>query len=252
MENINDDYEQMKAYFELQSKHVQTHAKIVDTDLVGQDYMLHIDRARPKMFVPRMPKTGPEEANETTPRVTVCANLLGCYIGYNRGESDFELGSSNEVMKDEGYRGGYEICKIEFKHCLQPNDELICEASRSLEYWLVPYNQDTLEYSSVEVGKMFLTEIKHTAKTGKVPNVWVSFHIEVSDEKGFPFNANVYLNKGYYKIELEWLNMENRDTINLNHLKVESISKEDYEATKTLSAALLHHTQAKKPDYFSW
>lgn len=252
MKNINDDYEKIKAWFDLQAKHVQANAKIVDTDLVSQGYMLHIDKVMPEVFIPRMPKTGPDEANETTPRVTVAPNLIGCYIGYGRAETDFSLGSTSEALKEEGYKGGYDICKFEFMHCIQPNNTLICEASRSMEYWLVPYSEETLEYKPVKIGKMFISEISHVAKSKSTPSIQVTMYVESNSEDGFSFCPKTYLEQGFYKIEVCWPDAEMRDCKGYTSLVVEKITKEAYEEVKTLKASLLSYVDTKAPAYAKW
>ena len=116
MTSVNPDYEAIAEFMALQSDMVKTHSQIVDVDLVGQPYMLHIDKNTPKVFTPMMPRSADQREDNTTARITVAPTLIGCYIGYNRAHNDFLDGSKADPDSKDNYRGGYEICLLPFSH----------------------------------------------------------------------------------------------------------------------------------------
>ena len=253
---INTDYAAMASWFELQSKKVKANAKIVDAALVGQDFMLHIDRVRPKKFIPMMPRSAGKTEDNTSARVTVSPNLIGCYIGFARGHDDFLSGSPAYINKFNGYKGGYTISALPFKHALQINNKLVYDAERSLEHWLVPYSKETLEYPSFEVGKLFVSEVTQKAISGKAPSMYLTIYIECTKTGGFKFNPVLHLDEGYYKAEVRWEKEQSEhDCTKTEDFKVAAVSKTEYDEVKKLSANMLDYKEPSlltKPIYADW
>lgn len=255
MESLNPDYEAMAEYFALQSDAVKTHSQIVDNDLVGQDYMLHIDMNTPKVFTPMMPRTADPREDNTTARVTVAPTLLGCYIGYNRAHQDFGKGSAPEQGDEDPYRGGYDICLLPFQHCLKIDDTLVPDATASGEHWLVGYNEATREYQPEHVGKVFVSKITQQAVSGEKPATLVTMYIQVVREAGFKFSPKVHLSKGYWKVQITWKNASLPRVDKEEAFEVNTISEEEWLETKKYSAALLSYREkiaGKAPSFYRW
>ena len=122
--------------------------QVVSQDEIRNGFMLHIDLVNPKTFIPMMPRSAAVSEENTTPRVTVAPTLLGCIIGYARVFSDF-IGNPQE---------GYLINRIDFEHCLKPNDKLVYDAPETGEHWLIAYNKKTQQYDPKVIGKLFMTQ----------------------------------------------------------------------------------------------
>ena len=82
------DLEEIEGFLKLQTKEVQEDCRIVDTDALGQDFLLRIDKKPPLKFIPNMPKSAMPSENTSTPRITTAPTLVGCMIGYFRIERD--------------------------------------------------------------------------------------------------------------------------------------------------------------------
>lgn len=250
--DLNTDREDFYRWYATQSKQVQSNSTIVAAQDIGQDYMLHIDKQTPAVFVPRMPTSAASSENDTSARVTVAAHLIGCIIGYARVESDLLAGTDKSVVKRTGFRGGYDICTLPFKHCLLPNEKLVYDAQRSHEHWLVSYNKETLEYIPTKVGKVFVSRVTYEPVTGKDPVAMFELYVEVNKEDGFKFSPDVYLDKGFYFITMGFDREKHQGSADDdNDLKVEKIDAVQYNRAKQLSAAMLSHKDSS-PKYLNW
>ena len=248
----DSDKQDIYDWFSIQSKKVQTNARIVSAEELGQDYMLHIDKKTPAKFVPMMPRSAATSEDNTSARVTVAPNLIGCFIGYARAEDDFFEGTYKEFIKETGFKGGYEICELKFDYCIKPNRKLVFDSPESMEHWLVSYNKKTLEYIPVKIGKIFVSRISYRAMWGGVPDYTFELYIEVNREKGIPFSPKIYLDRGYYRADVVRNWKEHAESAKEEErFTVEPISKEEYNKAKQLSAAMLSH-QDKVPKYLNW
>ncbi len=263
MENINSslgvdmsledkDTQDFLDWFSIQSKQVKYNSKIVSAEELGMGHMLHIDKTTPGKFIPMLPRSaGPSEDN-TTPRITVAPSLIGCMIGYARAETDFIEGTSKTAIERTGFKGGYEICELPFKHCLAPNKELVYDAERSHEHWLVSYNKETLEYIPIKVGKMFISKVSYEAVNDNLPKVVFEIYIEINKEEGIDFSPTLKLSKGYHKACIYFDRKDNKGSADdENNFTVLQITGADYNNAKQLSAALLSYKEPK-PKFINW
>ena len=250
--DMDTDREDFYQWFSVQSKKVQANSKIVSAQEIKQDYMLHIDKQTPKKFIPMMPRRAGLSEDNTTPRITVAPNLVGCLIGYAVAEDDFIKGSDKEDYEFTKFKGGYEICELKFTHCLYPNSKLVYDSARSQEHWLVSYNKATLEYKPTKIGKIFASKVIYEAVSGGMPMVTFEIYIEIYKEEGIKFSPNIYLDKGFHRATVKFENKEHPGSVREEgSFKVEAISATEYKQHKQLSAAMLSH-QDKVPKYLNW
>lgn len=250
--DTDTDREDCYRWFSIQSKKVQTNAKIVSAQELGQDYMLHIDKKTPLKFVPMMPRSAAKTEDNTTARITVAPNLIGCLIGYARAEDDFLEGTDKLSIKHTEFRGGYDICTLNFKHCIYPNEKLVFDSPRTKEHWLVSYNRTTLEYKPTKIGKVFVSKITYESRSGKMPVPTFELFIECHKEDGIKFSQNIRLHKGFYKVTVMFDRVEHVGSVDEEgNFKVNSISAAEYNKCKQLSAAMLSHRD-KVPKYLNW
>ena len=133
---MTKDQEEMKDWLSKQSATVQKNVKIVTPEDVSQNFMLRIDKVFKSTFtVMHLPRSGKTE-DKTVQRICVSPNLFGCLIGYGAYILDHEDGSDSEIVKFNGYKGGYVISKFPFNVCLYPNNHLTYDEPNTLEHWL--------------------------------------------------------------------------------------------------------------------
>lgn len=238
-----------------QPKHIQSNCKIVSADEVGQDYMLHIDKNTPDRFSPTLSDHAGDKEDKTLPRITVAPELFGCIIGYARCESDFlfHVYYTDAKLKKDKFRGGYEICQLNFKHCIKPNRLMVGNVNESDEHWLVSYSEETKEYVPVKIGNCFISEIKYSAVTGALPMATYTLYLELHGRDSLNFSKNIKLLKGFYEIVLtidkktDFGSVYNEETIS-----VTKITAGKYSKAKQLNAAMLSMESLNKPKYLNW
>jgi hypothetical protein len=132
---------------------------------------------------------------------------------------------------------------------------LVPDAEQSAEHWLVPYNQASLEYPSVEVGKMFITEVLQKANTQGEPSTELIIFLECTTEAGFLFSPTLRVGKGYHRAMVLW-GSGVRETCFLNKdIALCEVDTAQYMAAKQLSANLLSRdepSQQVRPSYTQW
>lgn len=239
-------------WFSIQSKEVQQNSKIVSSDELGQDYMLHIDKTTPEFFTPMMPRSAGQNECNLTPRVSVAPDLIGCVIGYARVESDFAEGTNPDKIKTTGFRGGYDICELKFKHCLAPNNNLVYDAEISGEHWLVSYNKETTDYYPSKVGSMFLSSINYESVTGQKPIATITYYLQVIKENGINYGLGRELGKGHYLCTLVFDRSKNKGDLIKDKCTVVSKTGLEYADAKKLNAAMLGLEFKVKPRYMNW
>jgi hypothetical protein len=254
---IDEDYADIEKWFSLQSKKVQNNATIVSHELAQQTTMLHIDKITPKKFVPQMPRSAGKTEDNTTARVTVAPTVMGCYIGYARGEQDFEWGTHADSIKQAKFMGGYAICELAFQHCLAPSEKLVYDALRTGEHWLVPYNRRSLEYVPIKVGKLFLSEYAQVAKSGHYPLTKLTLYLEHDKPQGLLFSPNIRLEPGTYVISVMWDESNvKRSCYAEKDFVIKKIERTEYDQAKQFSANMLslesQTSPVKKPAYAIW
>ncbi len=243
------DLQEMQAYVALQSKSVQENSEIVTPADMGTLHSLHIDKNVPPAFEPRMPKSAMDSENDTCARITVATTLLGCYIGYFRGETDLAAGSVKKADDSDQFLGGYVISKLAFTHALKPNKELVPDADRSEELWLVSYNQSTLSYVPIKIGKMFVHRLTYIPVNGQEPDIEAIIFIENTDTLGMWLDRKNKIGVGYYSVTIKWPNQFDRSIYNPD-LTIIKVTKDEYEKTKGLQATMLEYKEP--PKYIDW
>lgn len=248
------EFEDIKNYLSLQTKEVQANANIVDPSMMGVLWSMHIDKNTPPVFTPRMPKSAMASENDSCPRVTVACTLLGCYIGYFRGEEDVANGSPRNEGESDHFLGGYNISKLRFNQALKPKPKLVRDADRSEELWLVPYNDQNTEYKPIIIGKMFVSALSYLPVSGEYPNISITLYVQNTDTDGMWLDRKIKLDVGYYKVHVTWPSLFERSIYN-EKTEVETISKDEFENRKRAVANFLNrHTDILKntPKYLSW
>ena len=249
---VEKDYEAIKNFLSLQSNEVQENSTIVASTEFNPSFTLHIDKNAPNVFTPRMPQSAMKGENYTCPRVSTSNTLLGCYIGYNRGEYDLIKGYKvDNINESDNYLGGYLISKIDFKHALMPNSALIPDANKSEELWLVNYTPETAEYRPITIGKVFISKLTYIPVIGSIrPSVTIDFYIENNSDDLIAIDKVNLIGRGYFKLNVRWLDSFDMSISNAN-ITLESISKIVYEQCKSKQAELLEF-KAPLPGYSKW
>jgi hypothetical protein len=254
-EALNEDYQEMQEYLSLQSDEVQENCKIVTPDMMNCEFALHVDKNVPPVFVPRMPRSAMPSENDTCARVTVAGTVLGCYIGYFRGERDIQDGSFQRPGVKDPFLGGYVISRMDFKHALLPNANLVSDAHSSEELWLVPYNTENTRYTPVAIGKMFVEELTFLPISGKKPQVRLVMYISHQETRGIWLNRTQKLEIGCYRVTINWPSVWTRDMHDIKGVVAAKIEQGEFDEHKQRVAAFLdRHVDAlpNRPMFMSW
>lgn len=254
-EDLQEDYEEIREWLELQADDVQANCVIVTPETMGAEFALHVDKRVPEKFYPRMPRSAMPSENSTSPRVTVACTIMGCYIGYFRGERDIQEGSIPNANHHDPYLGGYVISRMDFNHAVKPNDQLVGDAHSTEELWLVPYNTENVSYAPVPVGKLFVDELTFLPVSGHKPQVKLTMYVEHEESRGLWLNKTTKLEVGCYRVSVHWPSIWRRDMHDEKHVQVEKITKEEFDERKKRSAAFLDHqieVAHGKPAFMSW
>ena len=169
------------------------------------------------------------------------------YLQYNTGEEEAEV-----------FKGGWYIYALPYKYALQPNVNLVHDANRSSEVWLVPYSKETKEYKGEIIAKVFLEtmsyanlgldENKNTLRkyitTYIVEVLNKSIKIDQSSNKQYP--------KGCYKVEITRTTDKGHHvnySFNEDLVRVGKIDREEYNKKKKVMAPKMLY---KNKTFFNW
>lgn len=246
----NQQYQDVLDWFLIQSKAVQRNSKIVSREDSGYATMLHIDKNMPKLFVPRMPRSAVDSENDTTARITVAPTLLGCFLAYQRGVNDFFTGSRPDKTNDQ-FRGGYDICELDFDFYIEPNEKLVHDAPSTGEKWLVSYDKKTLQYKPSKIGKIFVSQVTAIAQSGRVPKLKMVVYAWHESSRDMLLTENVPLSAGYYRLEFDMSHAYHVDVEQIENLNHVAITQGEWNSVKGYSAALLS-IQSTLPKSLSW
>ncbi len=239
----------MELFLRLLVDKVAKNTTVVTKEELKQNYMLHISPSKMnnKPYIPRIGTRQGLSEDRTVPRITVAPTLYGCYIGYAQLINQFFNYNPNN---SDDYRQGLYIHEIEFDEALKPNNKLVYDSSRSDEHWLVTYDEETKTYKGKVIGKMFISEIRTKANSGKLAIIEATIYIHVTKSEGIQFSKNIFLPNGYFIVQ-NISEVHNCSWDDDNKIKVLEINQTEFEAVKKQSAALLSLTQ-DKPAFVQW
>lgn len=257
MELEDKEYKQIESFLEKQKPKVRANAKIIEAE---EDYPYMLCGSindNIKVFTPRLAERYAKgQEDRTVDRVHVSETLVGCimgmdeltgYLQYNTGEEEAEV-----------FKGGWYIYALPYKYVLQPNVNLVHDANRSSEVWLVPYSKETKEYKGEIIAKVFLEtmsyanlgldENKNTLRkcitTYIVEVLNKSIKIDQSSNKQYP--------KGCYKVEITRTTDKGHHvnySFNEDLVRVGKIDREEYNKKKKVMAPKMLY---KNKTFFNW
>lgn len=179
---------------------VVKNAKIVTPESLGQNEFFHIAKQSFKELVPNVSKRGPDNEDNTVPRVHVSIHLIGCINGYG-------VVSQDVVESDYGgetdYRGGYYLYFVPFEFSLQPNRNLVGDQPQVDEHWLITYNQDTKTFKPSAIGRIInlsTSFLPSTVKNGA--QELLSMAVEVPKDARLCLDGNEWISTGYWLVEV--------------------------------------------------
>lgn len=246
------DLEEIEGFLKLQTKEVQEDCRIVDTDALGQDFLLRIDKKPPPKFIPNMPKSAMPSENTSTPRITTAPTLVGCMIGYFRIERDVIDGTAPDVNGNTKFAGGYSISKLKIKHCLKPGKTMVVDADSSDEHWIVPYSMDSVEYVPEIIGQVFVGAVTYLPVSNHWPGVRLEMYLRIDSDDTIQLVPGRRVGKGFYRYTVYWPNVRTRTVQDPNCLiGLEPIEQVVYDEQKKLKANLLSFTD-KLPGFSGW
>jgi hypothetical protein len=206
----------------------------------GRNFMLHLSRNKNiKAMVPYVTTRTQAHEDRSIPRICVAPAIADCLIGYNGTVDEFqnrEQAKSGDGSKTIPWTGGWYIYAIPFEYALKPSENLLVDADKTNEHWLVSYSPQTWSYAPIRIGKLFYTQVGYQAGRGGHATV-VEMYIELDSPVRVPFCHDLMLEPGLYRIVSDKLFEMHHRKVALDQL--EPLSPEDYAKAKIPTASLL-------------
>lgn len=242
-ENMSN--EQFQAFFKSLTPKVQKNLKVVEPKDLKQNFLLHVSSQKlsGKKLIPRIGHSQAHQEDRTVPRVCGSPHLFGCYVGQGCLEWNtytFDPARGNVES------GKYYIYTLDFDMCLEPNNHLVYDQEVTDEHWLVSYSPETQEFVPVQVGRMFVKELRIVPVPDKRPLRYLTLMVEVSNDKGFLFDREIHLKKGYYELR-NVPGTENSDLMDHSKVEVVEISKSEFNEEKVFRIGTLSYEEKHIP-----
>lgn len=243
--------EDLERFLDLCSEQVQRNVQVVDPEQLGQDYLLHISTdTKIKKFIPSVGKRLSGMEDRTVPRISTAPTILGCMIGHVVSMNNFLNLASDGTEDNDGYKGGFIIYSFPFRAAIKPAAKLLWDTKISDEYWLVTFDEGSVEYIPETAGFMFIESIRFVGVSQGTPSADVRLFVSVTKEEGLVFSKNVSLAKGYWCLEGPlYTDLKNWKAD--SEYQIKEIDKAEYDSAKRASADLLSFRE-KAPSYLSW
>lgn len=255
----NEDVEALQRRIKIAGPMVEKNARIITPDDEQSEVMLHISsNTSIKKFIPVIGNRQAKSEDRTTPRVCVANTVLGCILGYVALNHDME-----ELPEPQsGYKGGWRIYGFNYQACLKPNKNLVFDADRSNEHWLVTYSEDTREFIPFEAGTFFWTQNTLESRSDKYPVRTVVLLFEIKADEGIWFSKNLKMEKGYWRLEGpgDFTLKSSKNTEGMvkswlddKRYTLTRIGKDEYISSKKVSAGLLSYEgYSNPPKFMNW
>lgn len=218
--------EHQKAFQEtldLTNDEVVKNAKVVTPESLGQKEFFHIAKQSFKELVPNISKRGPDNEDNTLPRVHVSIHLVGCINGYGVVSQDVV---ESDYGGESGYRGGYYLYFVPFEYSLQPNRKLVGDQPQVDEHWLITYNQDTKTFKPSAIGRIvnertsFLPSTHHRGA-----QELLSMVVEVPKLARLRLDEKTWIAEGYWLVDITRTNAKELFTLQ----RYERVNKECFD-----------------------
>lgn len=195
------DKRDIEDYLAMQNQKVQDNVIVVSSEDQAIPFLIHLTPEQEnKIYIPRIGFRQGGTEDRTIPRVTCSDTLLGCIIGYaNFGYDFFSSDKSKEAI--ELRVKGYRINRLDYKHCLKPNNKLVYDASASNEHWLVTYDKETTAFKPVLSGRVYPASVIGIANPKQgTPDCYYVFFVDIRDKDGIHLTPGIKLLPGYHAV----------------------------------------------------
>lgn len=225
--------EELKNWLNMQPPKVKSNIEIIGSD--SGIKMLHISyNTKPKRFIPVIGHRQAVSEDRTVPRVCVAPSLLGCVLGYGGFEHDSQnLDKGKKSSIGVTYQGGFKLYKFDYEFVVKPNEKLVYDQKVTDEHWLVTYSKDTVFYTPIEIGELFVRKIE----TEFGPDTQtITYYVKVNETVSFSKNIN--LQPGCYRVKSP-ASFQLKNWTDDESVRVSKVSEEDYFKAKSETAAML-------------
>lgn len=247
---IEKSKEALKSFLETKPEEMVSQLKIVTKDEVKNGVLYHVSKnGKLTKFIPYVSQRTLDDEDRIFPRVSTSPTLAGCLMGYQSDLSDFHRHSSGRSLEGTPvkFRGGWYVYELPFEVAVRPTKELVPDADRSDEHWLLAYDKETAEYQGKMAGRFFYEAVTYLPdKEDTIVSVVIYAAIE--SDTPVAFNDKVTLTKGYWRLKVVGLhNAESWDKI--PEVNAEQISKIEYDSVKRFAASLLSLEDIQSASY---
>lgn len=183
---------------ELLGDHVTRNVVTVEPGHLKIPYLLRLDQEVPNILIPRMPKSAADSENATVPRVVTADTVLGCMLGHAHM---VWLVWDRDISNPENF---YLLTGYEFEYGLRPNKNLVYDAERTGEVWLIAYDKATTTYKPLPFGEMFFHKLSTIViGTTKVNKMVAEIVVKIDHKGGVPLSPKVSLKPGFYYVKMD-------------------------------------------------
>lgn len=247
--DIGKSKEALKSFLETKPEEMVSQLKIVTKDDLLNGVLFHVSKnAKLEKFVPYVSQRTLDDEDRVFPRVSTSPTLAGCLMGYQSDLSDFHRHSSGRSLEGTPvkFRSGWYVYELPFDVAVRPSKELVPDADRSDEHWLLPFDKEHAEYHGKLAARFFYEAV--TYLPDKEETIVSLVIYAVVEENPVPFNDKVTLTKGFWRMKVVGLhNAESWDKI--PEVKAEQISKIEYDSIKRFAASLLSLEDIQSASY---
>ncbi|MDD2819129.1 MAG: hypothetical protein PHN51_10120 [Candidatus Nanopelagicales bacterium] len=226
-------------YLDTLPSDIRKNLEVITPKDLGQDFFLHLSRTRMDKTAYR-PRIGTRQAiseDRMVPRITVAPTLYGCYLGHGSLHFNTTDYKNPNMYDSDNIKPGLYINRLSFEYALKPTKKLVYDADVTDEHWLVAYSKDTAEYTSENIGKLFVSQMVQIPVAGQRTQNYLTLFVELTDDKPIPLKSDTTLPIGYHKLT-DVPGPENKDILKAK-IQISPISRSEFNAEKKDRIALL-------------
>lgn len=157
---------------------------------VGGKLALHVSSDRSiRKFIPMVSTRILNEENRNIPRICCSLSLSEAISGHSTTDKEFE--------DNNAFEGVFQVYAFDYECIVKPSSQLVPDAHRTGEYWLIAHSKETQEYVPRKVARFFYESITKYRLNKSVGYV---LYLEVTEDVEFWITPKQSVGKGYYRI----------------------------------------------------
>lgn len=244
-------WDEMQAYVKTLPQKTQDNVTAVKRE---DRPLMNINYHEKKVLTCGISKRAHPSEERDTPRVHTCPSLTQCLTAFGEHKTLFTKYTpvSDDPQAEpptvDWYRGGAYVYHLyDWDVALKPSKELVYDAQKTEETWLVNYNGEQATYGVTLAGKIFMRSVVfEPVKAGKKPSALEEWFLHVVDPQGMYISADSFVLPGYWRL----LRLDDRVVV------CDNLVAAQFKLAKNLQASMLSYVNSAQeenyPAVFSW